>query len=234
MSTQALERPAPDSAHADTTRANSITEADDSASPNEMLFVSRKGKDAVISEHEGVFIASILDAHDDRTEEAKAARHLLLTVEDYEARLRAASSTVQPEGGNMVTGWHVASLAVNHPNEDKSVVDVLPLSGLSELAEGQLARRSIFQAWKSAKDWNKTARDAASDKGEEADSQVGELLLSSVIDGHGNNASVAALLQRALHVAVAQGLASLWEKGTMKDESEVCKAISDTWVLRRR
>lgn len=229
MHTQASAETGPSSTPEETADETSLARADFPASSTDLQFVSRKGRNAVISEFAGpIFTTRIEGDGEGAAGDTKLARHLLLTRDEYEGKLRSASFTVKSEDGKVAKGWDVASYGVNVPNEDKSVVDVLPLSGLSELAEGRVAGQSIFQAWKRAKDWNNAALAAATDKGEGAGSHAGELLMSSVIDGHGNNASVAGLLQKTLHVAIAQNLASVWEKGTMTDESEVRKAISDT------
>lgn len=190
-------------------------------------FVTYRGKNAWLSNFDDtVFTIRLEDDTEDQDEGGEPPCHLLMTKNAYEEKLRSVSSSVKCEDGTVVKGWDVACLGVNVPIEDAYAFDVLPMSGLSKLTADQLAGQSIWRVWTEVKKAVESVSEKA-DKGEPAGSQEDKLFMFSVIDGHGQNPSVAQLVRRALHPAIALRLATVSQEGAMQDESKVRQAISD-------
>jgi len=130
---------------------------------------------------------------------------LILPDDELEAKLTQDLSSVKVKRkGNMVVRWDTACLPLNKPNEDRMAVDIIPRDRLSHLA----CSKSFWSDWG---DVRKLIYDGKGDEAKEGDGG-GDLMMFSMLDGHGRHYDVSDLVKKVLHptLAFALGTQGKW------------------------
>jgi hypothetical protein len=136
----------------------------------------------------------------------------ILPAADCEAILqKEVSSTSVKRAGNMVVRYDTNTVSVNQPNEDRFAVDIFSRLSLPALR----ASKTFWETWVEVKTELKEVKD---DKGEgcvRGGSGGDDVMMFSVIDGHGGDPLVAALMKKVLHPTLAYVLG---DRGGLVDD----------------
>lgn len=147
-------------------------------------------------------------------------KSLLLSEADAERLLKQNAKSIKVQRkGNAVAQYDTGFVSVNAVNEDRLATTLLQ-GDLESL--GREDERGFWQRWAEVRNalWvdPKTKQEIQDGEGDN------DILLLSVIDGHGGGPGVADLTSRALHACLAKGLAA--EEG----KRDISKVLNDVYV----
>ena len=146
-------------------------------------------------------------------------KNLLLSEADAERFLKQNAKSIKVQRkGNAAVQYDTNFVSVNAVNEDRFTTTLLP-GALAILAQGD--NRGFWQRWAEVRNalWAdpQTKQEIIGGDGNK------DILLLSVIDGHGNGPAVADLTSRVLHACLAKGLAA---EGAKQDINKVLNDVS--------
>jgi hypothetical protein len=147
-------------------------------------------------------------------------KNLLLSEAEAERLLKQNAKSVKVNRkGNAVVQYDSSFVSVNAVNEDRLAMNLLP-GDLGILAQPD--EQGFWQRWAEVRTalWadQKSKQEIREGNGEE------DILIVSVIDGHGGGPDVAELVSMVLHACLANGLA---DKGA---KSDISKVLSEVYV----